>query len=699
MVPLGSARLLRCSVLAAAAARRGIGAGIRRSSSISMAMPSPRGNLTALCSGSKNPGPGITAEPSSVRNARKNVKDKEFVPDKKLADLRKLMSESGVQAYIVPSEDAHQSEFIAECFTRRAYISGFTGSAGTAVITLEKAALWTDGRYYLQAENQLGPEWTLMRGGSVGVPSYSEWLRDNLSAGSAVGIDPFLVTHEGAEELRRTLSAKEIQLTFVDRNLIDKIWLDGRPCPPKSPLRVHDLIYAGVDVAGKLSDARKKLSAAGATGIVITMLDEVAWLFNLRGGDVPHSPVAYAYALVDMDKATLFTDLSKVTPDVEMHLENSSVTVKEYSALLSTIQRLAESGSKLWLDPTKTNMAIVNAFSEGCTSFYAKADVDGKNGISDGPAALHRPSPLSVPKAIKNAAEMSGMKQAHLRDAAALVEFWAWLEVQIVTEKAKLTEVEVGDELFRFRSKQEGFLETSFDTICGSGANGAIVHYRAESDTCALVDDEHMLLLDSGAQYTDGTTDITRTVHFGVPTDYQKECFTRVLQGHISIDQAVFPENTPGFVLDVLARSSLWRIGLDYRHGTGHGVGAALNVHEGPQSISFRFGNMTALQPGMIISNEPGYYEDHKFGIRIENLLHVCEVETPNRFGGVSYLGFECLSFVPIQTKLMALHLLSDEDISWVNKYHAAVWDKVSPLVNESAREWLKRNTLPIKRA
>ncbi|EFJ27571.1 hypothetical protein SELMODRAFT_411692 [Selaginella moellendorffii] len=347
----------------------------------------------------------------------------------KLVDL----SDSGVQAYIVPSEDAHQPS------ASRAELT-FQDSREAqellcAVITLEKAALWTDGRYYLQAENQLGPKWTLMRGSSIGVPSYSEWLRDNVSAGLAVGIDPFLVTHDGAEELRRTL--------------------------------VHDLIYAGVDVAMKLSDARKKLSTAGATGVVITILDEVAWLFNLRGGNVPHSPVAYAHALVQMDKATLFTDVSKVTPDVEMHLESSSVTVKQYSALLSTIHRLAESGSKLWLDPTKTNMGIVNAFSEGCTSFYAKADVDGKYGTSDGPTALHRPSPLSVPKAIKNAAEISGMKQAHLRDAAALVEFWAWLKVKIVTEKAKLTEVEVGDELLSFRSNKEGFLETSFDTICG----------------------------------------------------------------------------------------------------------------------------------------------------------------------------------------------------------------------------------------
>ncbi|KAJ9557049.1 hypothetical protein OSB04_011663 [Centaurea solstitialis] len=294
------------------------------------------------------------------------------------------------------------------------------------------------------------------------------------------------------------------------------------------------------------------------------------------------------------------------------------------------------------------------------------------------------------------------MRNAHLRDAAALAQFWSWLE-EAVNKNVILTEVEVADKLLEFRSNQAGFVDTSFDTISGSGANGAIIHYRAEADSCSVVDAHKLFLLDSGAQYLDGTTDVTRTVHFGEPSERQKECFTRVLQGHIALDQAVFPENTPGFVLDAFARSSLWKVGLDYRHdflfnglGTGHGVGAALNVHEGPQSISFRFGNMTPMLKGMIVSNEPGYYEDHAFGIRIENLLFVKEIDTPNHFGGITYIGFEKLTFVPIQTKLVDLTLLSAAEIDWLNDYHSQVWEKVSSLVDGSARDWLWNNTRPV---
>uniref|UniRef100_A0A803R5E0 Uncharacterized protein n=1 Tax=Cannabis sativa TaxID=3483 RepID=A0A803R5E0_CANSA len=279
------------------------------------------------------------------------------------------------------------------------------------------------------------------------------------------------------------------------------------------------------------------------------------------------------------------------------------------------------------------------------------------------------------------------MRNCHLRDAAALAQFWAWLEEEIHKD-VKLTEVEVADKLLEFRSKQSGFMDTSFDTISGSGANGAIIHYKPEPESCSIVEANKLFLLDSGAQYVDGTTDITRTVHFTEPTAREKDCFTRVLKGHIAIDQAVFPENTPGFVLDAFARSSLWKTGLDYRHGTGHGVGAALNVHEGPQSISFRYGNLTPLQKGMIVSNEPGYYEDHAFGIRIENLLSVKEVDTPNRFGGIEYLGFEKLTFTPIQAKLIDLTLLSAEEITWLNDYHSQVWEKVrirpDPIINPS---------------
>lgn len=545
-----------------------------------------------------------------------------------------------------------------------------------------------------------------MRAGNPGVPSSSEWLNEVLAPGGRVGIDPFLFTSDAAEELKQVISMKNHELVYLyNTNLVDEIWKESRPKPPNKPVRVHDLKYAGLDVASKMSSLRSELVDAGSSAIIISRLDEIAWLLNLRGSDIPHSPVVYAYLIVEIDGATLFIDDSKVTEEVSDHLKKANVEIRPYNSIISEIERLAARGASLWLDTSSINAAIVNAYDAACDRYSQKTQnheskhktrskgFDGS--ISDVPMAVYKVSPVSLAKAIKNESELAGMKNCHLRDAAALAQFWDWLETEI-TKNRVLTEVEVSDKLLEFRSKQDGFLDTSFDTISGSGPNGAIIHYKPEPESCSVVGANKLFLLDSGAQYVDGTTDITRTVHFGNPTAREKECFTRVLQGHIALDQAVFPENTPGFVLDAFARSFLWKVGLDYRHGTGHGVGAALNVHEGPQSISYRFGNLTPLVNGMVVSNEPGYYEDHAFGIRIENLLYVRNVETPNRFGGVEYLGFEKLTYVPIQIKLVDLSLLSVAEIDWLNNYHSQVWEKVSPLVDGSASEWLWNNTQPI---
>ncbi|TYH46853.1 hypothetical protein ES332_D11G368600v1 [Gossypium tomentosum] len=652
--------------------------------------------LTLRCCSSGS----VTAKPSSEDRRNRDVQE----PDEKVVALRRLFSKPGIgiDAYIIPSQDAHQSEFIAECYMRRAYISGFTGSAGTAVVTKDKAALWTDGRYFLQAEKQLSSSWILMRAGSLGVPTTSEWLNDVLSPGGRVGIDPFLFSHDAAKELKEAISKKNLELVYLyDLNPVDEIWKESRPKPPNNPIRVHDMKYAGLDVASKLSSLRAELVGTGASAIVISMLDEVAWLLNLRGSDVPHSPVMYAYLIVEVDGAKLFVDNSKVTKEVMDHLKNASVELRPYDSILSEIRRLAAQGAQLWLDTSSVNAAIVETYKSALDKYRSNLGSKGKiknkrydesNGLSEGPSGVYMRSPISLAKALKNPAELEGMQNCHLRDAAALAQFWCWLEEEI-HNNVELTEVDVADKLLEFRAKKEGFLDTSFDTISGSGANGAIIHYRAEIGSCSVVDPNKLFLLDSGAQYIDGTTDITRTVHFGEPTAREKECFTRVLKGHIALDQAVFPENTPGFVLDAFARSSLWKIGLDYRHGTGHGVGAALNVHEGPQSISYRYRNTTPLQKGMIVSNEPGYYEDHAFGIRIENLLHVQEINTPNRYGGIEYLGFEKLTFFPIQAKLVDISLISDDEIEWLNNYHSQVWEKVSPLVEGSARQWLWNNT------
>ncbi|XP_066398896.1 aminopeptidase P2-like [Miscanthus floridulus] len=635
--------------------------------------------------------------------------------DEKLRSLRRLFArpDVSIDAYIVPSQDAHQSEFIAECFTRRAYLTGFTGSAGTAVVTKNKAALWTDGRYFLQAEKELGHHWTLMRSGNHGIPTTSEWLNDVLPSGCRVGIDPFLFSFDAAEELKDSIANKNHELVLVQgMNLVDEIWGDARPNPPKEPTRVHDIKYAGIDVPSKLSFIRSQLAENGCDAVVISMLDEVAWLLNMRGSDVPHSPVFYSYLIVEVSTATLFVDSSKVSKDVLEHLEQTGVKLKPYEAIISEVERLAEKGAKLWLDSSSVNAAIITAFKSSCDRRLKRKGKAGKKvgeneASSDDPitgdpgvqnlviSAVYNVSPVALAKSVKNDAEIEGMKNSHLRDAAALAEFWCWLEEEIC-KSVPLTEVQIAEKLLEFRQKQDGFIETSFDTISGYGANGAIIHYRPTPESCSSVGSDNLFLLDSGAQYIDGTTDITRTVHFGEPSPRQKECFTRVLQGHIALDQAVFPERTPGFVLDVLARSSLWKIGLDYRHGTGHGVGAALNVHEGPQSISYRYGNLTALQKGMIVSNEPGYYEDNSFGIRIENLLLVKELNLANSFGGISYLGFEKLTFVPIQSKLIESSLLSPSEINWVNDYHEEVWEKVSPLLSGHSLDWLWKNTRPL---
>ncbi|XP_006657547.2 aminopeptidase P2 [Oryza brachyantha] len=697
-----------------------LGPPLRRALPLQLPRLRLRRRLSLAAAAGGDDGPRAVALPSSELRKRRGASSSSSSAaagsggDERLRSLRGLFArpDIAIDAYIVPSQDAHQSEFIAECFMRRAYLTGFTGSAGTAVVTKDKAALWTDGRYFLQAEKELSHDWTLMRSGNHGVPTTSEWLKEVLPSGCRVGIDPFLFSFDAAEELKDAIFEKNHELVLIrELNLVDEIWGEARPEPPKQKTRVHGIKYAGIDVPSKLSSVRSQLADDGCDAVVISLLDEVAWLLNMRGSDVPNSPVFYSYLIVEDKTATLFVDNNKVSEDVLEHLEKAGVKLKPYEAILSDVERLAQSGKKLWLDSSSINAAIVNVFRASCDRHVNKRGKAGRQSGKESPSgepgsgssgvqngnlqALYKVSPVTLAKAVKNEAEIEGMKSSHIRDAAALAEFWCWLEGE-VRESVLHTEVQVSEKLLEFRQKQDGFIDTSFDTISGYGANGAIIHYRPTPESCSSVGSDNLFLLDSGAQYIDGTTDITRTVHFGEPSPRQKECFTKVLQGHIALDQAVFPERTPGFVLDVLARSSLWKIGLDYRHGTGHGVGAALNVHEGPQSISYRYGNLTALQKGMIVSNEPGYYEDNSFGIRIENLLLVKEVNLPNSFGGVSYLGFEKLTFVPIQSKLIDLSLLSPSEINWINEYHEEVWEKVSPLLSGDSLDWLRKNTRPL---
>ncbi len=516
-----------------------------------------------------------------------------------------------------------------------------------------------------------------------------------------------------ARTLRTTLAGGGHKLLPLADNLVDRVWGAEQPAPPRAPMRVHALRWAGVSVVDKLAAVRAEMGKAGADVLVVAQLDEAAWLLNVRGADVDFNPVTLAYVLVHADAAAgaaLYCDPAKVTAAVAEQLAGAQVTVRPYASVAEDLRAAAAAGRRVWADPAKVSLALFDAVEDasGDAAGRAKARRRGEKkpaSPSSAPAAAPRPlpvlegaSPIAMAKAIKNAAELEGMREAHLRDAAALAAFFAWLEAAIAAG-TPLTEASAAAHLASLRGAQEGFLEPSFPTIAGVGPNGAVIHYRPVEGQCAALSAGGLLLLDSGGQYDCGTTDVTRTVHLGggEPSAAQRDAFTRVLQGHIALDTAVFPEGTPGFVLDAFARRPLWAAGLDYRHGTGHGVGAALNVHEGPHGISPRFGNTTGLVAGMVVSNEPGYYQDGAWGIRIENLVAIREAPTASRFGGVTFLGFERLTLVPIQAKMLSPALLSAAELAWLDEYHAQVWDAVSPRCDGAARDWLRAGTLPLR--
>ncbi|KAF7720703.1 hypothetical protein EC973_006318 [Apophysomyces ossiformis] len=596
----------------------------------------------------------------------------------RLKALRALMKSENynVDAFLIPSEDAHQSEYIADCYKRRHWISGFTGSAGFAIVSEHEAALFTDGRYFLQASEELDENWILMKQGLPGVPTWQEYLVKNLAEGSRIGLDPTLITAPDFRQLQKELEAVSSSLVPIEANLVDLAWGSGRVSAPQDLIIVHPVKFAGKTHHDKLSDLRDYISNKGAHGIVVSALDEIAWLFNLRGSDVECNPVFYSYALVTQNKVTLYVNEAKVTEEVRAHL-GSEIKLKPYEAIFDDLRQytadLTDLSKKLLINP-KTSVAIVMA-------------VGGHNTHEDR-------SFITDAKAIKNPTELKGMRDCHLRDGAALVRYFAWLENQLLSGAA-IDEVDGADRLEQFRAEQEHYVGLSFDTISSTGPNGAIIHYKPEKGLCKIIDPNLMYVCDSGGQYKDGTTDVTRTFHFGKPTSYEKRCFTRVLQGHIAIDSAIFPKGTT----DPFARHALWKDGLDFRHGTGHGVGSFLNVHEGPHGISVRPScNETALAPGMTVTNEPGYYEDGKFGIRIESVLLVREADTPNNFGDVGYLGFEHVTIAPLCRNLIDTSLLSQQETKWVNDYHAECLEKLSPLLSSDpeALTWLKKETLPL---
>ncbi|XP_074309094.1 aminopeptidase P1 [Silene latifolia] len=629
----------------------------------------------------------------------------------KLTALRSLMASHSppLHALVVPSEDYHQSEYVSDRDKRRKFISGFSGSAGLALVTMDDARLWTDGRYFLQAEEQLSNQWKLMRMGED--PALEIWMSDNLPEEAAVGVDPWCVSIDTAQRWLRAFEKKRQKLVQTSTNLVDQVWKD-RPVGELSPVKVQTMEFAGRSVAEKLQDLRDRLRQEKAHSIVLTALDEVAWLYNVRGGDVSYCPVVHAFAVVTTGAAFFYVDQKKVSPEVHLYLKDNKIEVRDYAAVSSDVELLAsnqlesslsEGGvetknecSLIWMDPGSC-----------CYALYSKLKADQ--------VSLQQ-SPIALPKALKNPVEMDGLKSAHIRDGAAVVQFLVWLDKQMqelygasgyfseakaerkqLPEAAKLTEVSVSDKLESFRASKEHFRGLSFPTISSVGSNAAIIHYGPEPETCAEMDPDRIYLFDSGAQYQDGTTDITRTVHFGQPSAHEKACYTGVLKGHIGLGNARFPKGTNGHALDILARIPLWKNGLDYRHGTGHGIGSYLNVHEGPHLISFRpHARNVPLQATMAVTDEPGYYEDGNFGIRLENVLIVKEADTTFNFGDKGYLEFEHITWAPYQHKLIDLKLLTSEEINWLNMYHSKCREILAAHLSDSELAWLKYATEPI---
>ncbi|KJE88827.1 xaa-Pro aminopeptidase 1 [Capsaspora owczarzaki ATCC 30864] len=603
-----------------------------------------------------------------------------------LADLRSLFSsptvlgagQAPIDAFWIPSEDAHQSEYIADCDNRRAFISNFTGSSGFAIVTRAEATLWTDGRYFLQAAQQLDANWTLKKLGLPDSEKQHEFLAKVLPAGSRVGCDPFLHSTLKYNKLRKDLQTVGLELVSVVANPVDMVWKD-RPARPKNPVfALDETAYAGATVQSKVGEIKAKLTEQRAAAIVFSALDEIAWLFNLRGSDIECNPVFFSYAILHVEHgAFLFVDESRVESAAKQRLQTQGVTLLPYDAIASKVSEFAAGGQRVW---------IPNVCPQALASLVKKA------------SQLKADSPVELAKAIKNATELEGMRQAHIRDGAALCGYFAWLENQLNSGNTSLTEVTAADKLEGFRRVQKDFFSLSFPTISSSGPNGAIIHYHPEAATCRSVSLAELYLCDSGAQYLDGTTDVTRTLHFGTPSAHQRECYTRVLKGNVQLSLAIFPVGATGQNLDVIARRPLWDIGLDYRHGTGHGVGSFLNVHEGPHRISaVSVADAVGLKPGMVVTNEPGYYEDGAFGIRIENVMAVVPHTARFNFGNRGYLRFETLTMAPLQSKLIVKELLTPEEVEWINAYHAEVREKVGSALKSAGDslgyEWVMKET------
>ncbi len=592
------------------------------------------------------------------------------IPER-IAALREAMKQHKIDAYIIPTSDPHMSEYPADCWKYREWISGFTGSAGTVIITADKAGLWTDSRYFLQASTQLeGTGIELFKMMLPETPTIPEFLTHELKEGQTVGLNGETYSLADARSLEKALAEKEIKLN-TNASLIDPIWKE-RPAIPEAPMFEMPVELSGKSTEDKLIDINKMLHKAGADCTILSALDEVAWTFNIRGTDVAYNPVVISYAFVSEKESVLFVNPKKIPAEIAEHLKKEGVTLADYGMLATFLSRLPEQ-TRVFIDSKRTNVAIYNALP--------------KSSI-----LIEGTSPANHLKSIKNETEIKGFRNAVLKDGIAMTKFYFWLE-KMLKAGEKVTELSAAAKLTALRSEQPQYVMDSFASISSYGPHGAVVHYSPTPETDTELKTDSLYLLDSGAQYLDGTTDITRTIALcDEPSEQMKKDFTRALKGTIGIAKCKFPAGIRGCLIDAFARKALWDAGINYLHGTCHGIGHCLNVHEGPQSIRMEE-NPVILEPGMVMSDEPAMYRPGEYGIRTENMILIRE-DSETEFG--KFLGFETLTLCYIDTKLVIPSMLSVREHAWLNKYHQMVYDLVSPHLTEEEKAWLKEKTAEI---
>ena len=588
----------------------------------------------------------------------------------RISKLRSVMKEKNIFAYIIPSADYHQSEYVGEFFKGRQFISGFTGSAGTVVITPEKAILWTDGRYFLQAEKELATSCVeLYKMGEENVPTTFEYIENEVPEGSKIGFDGRAISAAMGAGLEASLSKKNITISY-EGDLLDEVWED-RPDLSDAKAFLLDVKYSGEDFTSKITRVRKSMKDCGATTHILTSLDDIAWLFNIRGGDVKYNPVVLSYAVVTLEKAILFVDENKLNDEIKASFGEEVVEIKGYFEIDEFVKTI-EKEEVVLVDSNKINYTIL------------------KN-IPEGVKVLNAMNPSTIFKAKKNPVEIENTKQAHIRDGVAVTKFMYWLKNNI--GKIEITEISAADKMTELRKEQGQFIEPSFASIAGYGPNGAIVHYSATEESNTTLEPKGLFLLDSGGQYFDGTTDITRTFALGALTEEEKSNFTSVARAMIRLSGAKFLYGVNGYYLDILARGIMWEQNLNYNHGTGHGIGHVLNVHEAPNGFRCDNRNLATLEEGMITTNEPGFYKAGSHGIRLENEM-LCKKGIKNEYG--QFMELESITIAPIDLDAIDVNLMKEDEKSYLNEYHKMVFDTVSPFLTAEEVEWLKEYTRAI---